>query len=240
MAISVVQQWVALAAGTTAIDATGADCLSVVNIGVDNGFATGKAIPTALSFAGIDMLAADGGTPGNGYAYRYLNVAGSGTVANGYGLWVMTAPTSGTNDLVLTNQGGTYGAGPVAVYALFSGVQQTTPIRTGSVVADNSLGTTASFSPTGLTAGDLLNAICGDFGDVTHTATGSGSIVLEGAAVNSESIVINQFTATGSTATVGVGNGANLFGALFAYISAPPAAAAGAALARRRSSLICR
>lgn len=238
MAISIVQQWVALTAGTTAIDATGADCLSVVNIGVDSGFTVGKAIPTALSYAAVDMLAADGGTPGNGYAYRYLNTGGVGTVANGVGLWVMTAPASGNNNLVLTNQGGTYGAGPVAAYALFAGVHQTTPIRSGSVVADNNLATTASFSPTGLAPGDLLNAICGDFGDVAHTATGSGSIVLERAAVNSESIVVNQFTATGSTATMGVGSGANLFGALFAYIAA--AAAGGPVLARRRSSLICR
>lgn len=239
MAISIVQQWVALGAGTTAIDATGADCLSVVNIGVDSGFATGKAVPTALSYAAVDMLTADGGTPGNGYAYRYLNAAGTGTVTNGFGLWVMTAPAGGVNNLVLTNQGGSYGAGPVAAYALLAGVDQATPVRAGSVVADNSLGTSSSFSPSGLVAGDLLNAICGDFGDAAHTATGSGSIVLERAAVNSESIVVNQFTATGSTATMGIGGGANLFGALFAYIAAT-AATGGAVLARRRSSLICR
>ena len=209
MAISVIQQWIALAAGTTSIDATGSDCLVVGNIGTDTSFTTGKAVPTVLTYAGVDIL--------TNYTYRFL---GTGPATDGYAIWVLVAPASGSNNLVITNQGGSYGLGPRAIYALFSGVDQTTPVRSGSVLEDASLGTSVSFTPTGLTSGDLLNVITGDFADTAHTATGSGTLVLDSAAITSGSMQVNQFTATGSSHTMGVGSGSNIWGAVFPFIAA--------------------
>lgn len=226
MAISVVTNWTALAAGGSpyTIDSTGADCLCLWNQGYNSTFSAGKAIPTTLTYNSVNMLTGSQYTFASDGSTNSANITltgNDGTAAsNGQALYVYCGFSAGSHSLVVTQQTGTYGGGPRTAYALFSGVDQTTPVRTGSVAQWNRLVTAASIAFSGLTSGDLVNIMAGDFNDTAHTATGSASEILDSTANNGSSIWAGQFTASGATGTGGITGGTDLVGFGFPLVAA--------------------
>src|SRR5690606_11377727 len=138
-----------------------------------------------------------------------------GGAADALAVYVVTgsALTGGNQTLTITQQAGPFGGGPRSAYKLLAGVKQSGPVRTGSVQADDSPGTSINLSLTSLVAGDQVEWVCGDFGDTSHGAQGNYVAKLDSTANNSESIVCGTFVASGTTASGGPTTGSNIFGA---------------------------
>ena len=215
MAISRVYGPTAISEGTTAIDLNGADYVTITISAVHNGFATGDAVPTTLTYAGA------------GFVQLYVGTDGNSTT-NALSIYGLKAPASGSNNLIIDVPGSSYDGGPVIVVEGFTGCVQSdtaSDVRR-TAVQDNSFGSSVSLAYSGLTAGDWIMYRLNDYSDTAHAATGVAVEDLE-ATNNSFTVWCGSFTATGTSHTGGANGGSFLWGAAIALI---PAAAAAATL----------
>jgi hypothetical protein len=219
MAIAFVTNWTAVAAGTTALNSnpsgTQADLLLFANAALTSDFTAGKATPTTLTYAGTAVN--DKGYSNSGGAVDALIVRA---------LHLGTHGITGSNNLVLTQQGGAYGGGPVAAYAFLVGVHADIWDDT-SIQADDTIGTSVSYTvPT--VAGSWALTVNGDFGDTAHTISGTGAVEdYDGAAVNSQSLQCGHTVATGTSHVLGFTGAANIFGMGVELLEAVAAATGG-------------
>ena len=226
MAITVAKAATQVTAGTASFDFTGADYGWLAISAFDSGFANGLAVPTTLTYATVgwtQWFAASGGT----------------AITNSFTVYVLKAPTSGANNLVITLPAGPYGGGPTMFCGGLVGVNQnaTESNNIRAAVQDNTLSTSVSLVSASPAASDYGLLVLRDFTDTS--ATISANTTQDAVAtVNSETVrpchLTDPTLAGGATAMT---NGS---GVVINFIAAAVASVAGSGLllSSRRNRLV--
>jgi hypothetical protein len=149
---------------TNAVDVGAGDnrYLVVKTLAINTSF-VGVAVPTTITYAGVAMTQL---------------FVGTGDVANGYAVYGLRNPASGSNNLVVNFSTGSFDGEPVIGWQSFSGVHQGSgdadAIRASA--SDNTFGSSVSLTLNSIVAGDYGIVVGFDVDDNAHTANANTTI----------------------------------------------------------------